>query len=139
MDEIKPHSDASAPKRDQSDQNHKKPDETWRRGLVRPHHDSAKTDDPRDTPTRELGDTSGGTSTFGLEWAQRQLGDFRKRPEFTVKPESTELRADARDTTDQTLLQKSKEQKILEDRRFNAPCRLFVDYNQRLPKNRVGF
>ena len=167
MDNTRRHPGDPDPKRELLDQNPKEHDETRRQGLVRPTNNSAKIDNLRGTPTRELGENSkqeqssktsndstktgnaGDTSTrelgntsetsaFGPEWMQKQLGDLRKRPEFTAKQESTELRAGDGKTTDQPILQKSEEQQTRE-RRLEGRNRLQVDYQRYLRNPIAGF
>ena len=117
----------------------RKHDVTWQRGLARPNHESAKTDNP---PTHELGNDS--TRKLGSSgWAQQQLRDLEKlrdlkRPESTAKPESTGLRAGDGKTTDQPILQKSEEQQTRE-RELEGRNRLQVDYQRYLRNPIVGF
>jgi len=140
------------PKQKPSDQP-KKSEKTWQ-GPIRPDHDSAKTDNQGGTPTHDLGVSDAPTRKLGVgdvptcklgspEWAQRQLVDFRKRPEVTAKlgqiSENPESRADAGDTVDEVTLKNSQEQKILEERQFERSCRLQVDYQRHLQKTIVGF
>ena len=114
MDNTRRHPGDPDPKRELLDQNPTEHDETRRQGLVRPTNNSAKIDNLRGTPTRELGENSkqeqssktsndstktdnpGGTPTRELGeastrklgssgWKQQQWADFLRGSGSGVK------------------------------------------------------